>query len=145
MPLLLAVLEESFYIGCLPQSFYQATISVLPKKGKDPLNCSSFRPISLLNVDCKILAKVLARRLENVLPTILAPDQTGFIKKKRFSFFNIRRVFDIIYSPDSHENIPEILISLDAKKAFDRVEWSFLFSCLERFGVGQIFLTWVKL
>ncbi len=40
MPLLLAVLEESFSIGCLPQSFYQATISVLPKKGKDLLNCS---------------------------------------------------------------------------------------------------------
>ncbi len=86
MPLLLAVLEESFSIGFLPQSFYQATISVLPKKGKDPLNCSSFRPISLLNVDCKILAKVLARRLENVLPTILAPDQTGFIKKTLFFF-----------------------------------------------------------
>lgn len=72
---------ESFSMGCLPHTFYQATISVLPKKGKDPLNCSSFRPISLLNVDCKTMAKVLARRLENVLPTILAPDQTGFIKK----------------------------------------------------------------
>ena len=59
-PLLKAVFEDSLDLSILPPTLHQATISLLLKKGKDPFNCSSYRPISLLNVDIKILAKVLA-------------------------------------------------------------------------------------
>lgn len=61
---------------------FQATISLILKKDKDPLSCSNYRPISLLCADVKILAKMLARQLECVLPTIIATDQTGFIKNR---------------------------------------------------------------
>ena len=64
----------------------QAVISLLLKKDKNPLDCSSYRPVSLLNTDAKILAKILARRLEGIIPSIIAPDQTGFIKKSLFFF-----------------------------------------------------------
>jgi hypothetical protein len=73
-------------------------------------------PISLLNVDNKIVSKVLAARLETVISQIIATDQTGFILN-RHSSSNFRRLFNIIYSPPSPT--PEMVRSLDAEKAFD--------------------------
>lgn len=141
--LLKAVFEDSLDLSILPPTLRQASISLLLKKGKDPLNCSSYRPISLLNVDIKILAKVLALRLESVLPTIISSDQTGFIKNRQ-SFFNVRRVFNILYSSSLSQR-PEVLLSLDAEKAFDRVEWGYLLYALRRFGFGEVFISWIKL
>lgn len=116
--------SDSLNSGALPPSFNQACISLLLKKGKDPLDCASYRPISLLNTDVKILAKVLAHRLEDILPSVISPDQTGFIKG-RHSFYNIRRLFNILYSPKHVDS--ECLASMDAEKAFDIVEWNYLF------------------
>lgn len=62
------------------------------------LTHSKKRPISLLNVDFKLQSKTLALRLESVLPSIISPDQTRFIKN-RHSFFNLRRLFNTIYHP----------------------------------------------
>lgn len=129
--------------GILPQTLTQATICLILKNNKDPLECASYRPISLLNVDYKILAKLLATRLETVLPSIISPDQTGFIKN-RHSFFNLRRLFNIMYN-SSDTNTSEAIISLDAEKAFDRVEWKYLFYTLNKFGFGSKFITWVRL
>lgn len=99
-------------------------------------------PISLLNTDTKILAKVLARRLENILPIIISKDQTGFIKH-RHPYFNIHWLLDIIYT--SPGVVPECVVSLDAEKAFDRVEFNFLFAVLDRFGFGPNFSSWIQL
>ena len=99
-PLLLNMFNESLQSGILPPTLRQATISLILKKNKDPLFCNNFRPISLLCADVKLLAKMLAKRLESVLATIVSTDQTGFIKD-RHSFHNVRRLFDIIYSPSS--------------------------------------------
>lgn len=63
-PLLFDMYKESFEQGFLPASLNQASISLLLKKNKDPTLCSSYRPISLLNADVKILAKVLAKRID---------------------------------------------------------------------------------
>ena len=142
-PILLDVYNESYTLSKLPSTLMQATISVILKKGKDPLAATSYRPISLLPVDLKILSKLLALRLESVLPLIISPDQTGFIRG-RYSFSNLRRLFNIIYnSPPS--NTTEVLISLDAEKAFDRVEWEYLFYTLHKFGFGQSYISWIKL
>lgn len=67
-PILLSVYEESFGSGSLPETMRQAVVCLIYKEGKNILECGSFRPISLLNVDSKLLAKMLALRLENVLP-----------------------------------------------------------------------------
>jgi hypothetical protein len=64
---------------------------VLFKKG-DNLSLDNYRPISLLNVDLKILSYVLAQRLKNLLPKIINEDQTGYVKN-RFIGFNYITVY----------------------------------------------------
>ena len=88
------------------------------------------------------MAKVLARRLENVLPDIVSLDQTGFVKNRR-SFFNVRRLLNIMYTTCQADS--ECFLSMDAEKAFNRVEWTYLFEALVRFGFGSIFISWIKL
>lgn len=93
------------------------------------------------DVDFKIQAKVLAHRLERVLPAVISEDQSGFVKG-RHPFFNIRRLLNILHTPS--KDTPECVLSLDAEKAFDRVEWNYLFAVLERFGLGPNFISWIK-
>lgn len=79
-PILCEVYLEAFETGCLPSTFNNALISLIPKKDRDTSAPSSFRPVSLLNVNYKILTKTLALRLENVTTDIINGDQLGFIK-----------------------------------------------------------------
>lgn len=142
-PLLFDMYKESFEHGFLPTSLNQASISLLLKKNKDPTLCSSYRPISLLNADVKILAKVLAKRIDVCLPNIISEDQTGFIRGRQMSS-NIRRLLNILFSP-SLSTKSEMIISLDAEKAFDRVEWNYLFTALKKFGFGNNIISWIRL
>lgn len=127
----------------MPPTLSQAVITLLLKKDKDPTSCASYRPISLLNVDVKILAKVLARRLEKILPSIISEEQNGFIKGRQL-FFNVRTLLNVILSNHSLTS-SEVVISLDAEKAFDRVEWVYLFAILNKFGFGDRFISWIRL
>lgn len=68
-----------------PPNMNAASISLLLKPIKDPTLPSSYRPISLLSVDIKIITKALSHRLEKIIPSIIHPDQTGFIKGRNSS------------------------------------------------------------
>lgn len=74
---------------------------------------------------------------------IISEDQRGFLKG-RHSFSNARRLLNIIHSA-SPSNATEVVISLDAEKAFDRVEWGYLFAVLKKFDFGEKFNSMVRL
>lgn len=65
-----------------PGRMLEAHIAVIPKDGKDPTQVSNYRPISLLNVDIKLYAKMLASRLLPLIPNLISPDQVGFILRQ---------------------------------------------------------------
>lgn len=71
--------KESFIEGTLPNSLRLAMITLILKPNKPPNECSSYRPISLMGCDTKILWKVLSRRLDKYLPCLIIDDQQGFV------------------------------------------------------------------
>ena len=138
---LLKVYNESYSEGILPESLRQSVISLIYKKG-DATNISNYRPISLTNTDYRVLAFMLATRLQKVIDNIIDPNQVAYIKG-RFIGTNIRLIIDTIekYKQDDDEGL---LVFLDFTKAFDSIEWNFLFSVLKRFGFGDTFVQWIK-
>jgi hypothetical protein len=66
--------------GTLPNSFYEATITLIPKPQKDPTKKKNSRPISLLNIDAKIIYKILANRIQEHIKMTIHHDQAGFLQ-----------------------------------------------------------------
>lgn len=92
---------------------------MLPKKDKDLLILSNWRPLTLLNVDYKMISKALSTRLKPILTYLIHEDQAGFLQNRNISH-SIRNVLDVIQYTKSNK-IQALMVSLDWEKAFDRV------------------------
>ena len=137
---LVEVLTASFTAGVLPPSQRTALISLIFKKG-DRSEHKNWRPISLLNADYKICARALAGRLLKILHYVIAPDQICGVRG-RFIGENVVLLRDVAcYAND----LPAAILALDQEKAFDRVDWAFLFKTLQHLGFGPIFISWIRL
>ena len=138
---MIASFNYAFHSGTLSISQKRGIISLIPKKDKDTSLLENLRPISLLNVDYKILTKVIAKRLEKLLPKIINPDQTGYVKG-RYIGENVRLIQDIMFYT-KRMNSPGIAIFLDFRKAFDSIEWEYLKAALKAFNFGPNLLNWI--
>lgn len=116
-----------------------ARLSLILKEGKNPTYPKWYRPISLLNVDYKIVALFIAERLNRVIGTYIVEDQTG-----RLMLDNIRKWKGVIETVQA-DKTPALCTFLDAEKTFDRVEWGYIREVLERFGIGALLLKWIDL
>ena len=135
--------QYSFQVGKLSISQRQAIIKLLEKRDKDKRFISNWRPISLLNVDTKIISKCLAARLIPILPTIISSDQTAYVSG-RFIGESTRLISDILEVSDI-EKLDGYILTADLEKAFDSIDHTFLISCLKKYGFGPNFLSWVKI
>ncbi len=79
-PILLDSIIFSLKVGSFHRDQKTALISLLLKRDKDPAECTSYRPLSILNCDFKLYAKVLSRRLDFCITSLIHPDQTSFVK-----------------------------------------------------------------
>ena len=139
-PELLEVCREIYREGVLTNSMREGIISLLFKKG-DTDQIKNWRPVTLLCVDLKLVAKVLTGRLKRALPSVIGEDQTCGIVGRQM-VWNLHLVRDAI-SWARDRGLPLMLVGLDQEKAFDRVSHEFLFRVLGRLGFGPNFLKWV--
>lgn len=142
-PVLLEAIQAAVDQGYFHDHMNTALISLLPKKGKDHTECGNYRPISLINSDLKLYSKVLASRLDNYMGKLIHLDQAGFMKG-RLAADNVRRLLHVIYQSSHKADSPSAALSLDAEKAFDRIEWEYLWVVMDKFGLGRKFIDMVK-
>ena len=139
--LLVKVFNSSYENGILTESQRVAVFTLIFKKGDD-CDLSNYRPISLTNVDYRIMAFVLAARLQCVLDSLISHDQTAYIKN-RYMRYNIRLTEVVIDNFDKLQ-MNGVMFFADFQKAFDSLDWNFRFSTLDFFNFGPSFKDWIR-
>ena len=135
-------IKRAFEVGEMSFTQRMFVLSLLHKKG-DRSNISNYRPSTLTNCDYKIHAFVMANRLQVSIDDLVNKDQTAYVKG-RYIGVNARLVLDI-FEYCEHFDKEGVLLFLDFHKAFDSVEWSFIFKVLEKINFGESFIKWIKL
>lgn len=128
-----------------PAELNDTNLVLIPKKATVE-RMQDLRPIALCNVMYKILAKVLANRLKQILPDIISENQSAFVPGRNISD-NVLIAFETIHSMKQKKSGSEggVALKLDISKAYDRVDWRYLQRRLKSMGFDDKFVKWMML
>ena len=136
-------IQSFFSHGKLPPSLNHTLITLLPKRD-DPSSPNHFRPISLINTIYKAISKILVSRLSPILQRELSPFQNAFTKDRSIHD-NLLLVQEILNSFHKSKNRTGwCALKLDMEKAYDRIEWDFLWQCLHAMGFPAQWIEWIR-
>ena len=136
--------RHSFESGVLSPSQRHGVISLL-HKGKELTrdDLGNWRPLSLTNVDYKLIAKVFALRIAKVIDSLVGEQQFGFIKGRSIS--TLIREVDDIFDYNRSIDFPGVSLIIDFLKAYDTIKTSYIINSLDLFGFGPNFMKWMRI
>lgn len=131
-----------FQTNFMPRIISATALTLVPKNRNASI-ISDFRPIACCNFVYKCISKLLAFRLKLVVPSLISPNQSAFVPKRLIGD-NILLAQSLLKGYHLNSGSPRCAMKLDIRKAFDSVNWSFMFSVLLRMGFPTIFVNWVR-
>ena len=126
----------------LPNSFYEATITLISKPDKDNTEKQNYTPVSLINIGAKILNKSLANRIQQHIKYIIYYDQVEFVPGME-GFFNTCKSNTVIHHINKLKDKNHMIISVNTEKAFDKIQYPFVMK-LQKMGIEGTYLNIIK-
>ena len=121
VPFLLKLFQIIEKEGCIPHLFYEGSIILITKQGRNTTKKESFRPVSLMNIYVKILNKILANQIQKHIKKLIQHDQVSFISWMQ-GWFDMCKSINIIYHINRTNDKNHKIVSIDAKKAFNKIQ-----------------------
>lgn len=140
LPILLRLFQEILEIKTLPNSFYKAAITVIPKAERHSIKRELLTNFSI-NTDTKMLNKILGNKFQQLIKKFIHQDQVGFILWMQ-GWFNICKYINVIHQINKEKS--QMIISVDTERAFDKIQYSVLIKTLNKMGTENTFFNIIK-
>ena len=140
--LVMGSLREGWEGKRFSDSQRQSVIRLIEKQGKSREMMNGWRPISLMNVDIKLLAKVLAERLKIVCKEIIGEEQLAYVEGNDIHEGHL--ILNKVLEMARNKKLSGLMACIDFKAAFDSVRHKFIYTTLEKMGLGQNFISMIR-
>lgn len=133
---------EFFSSGQILKQWNWTTITLIPKI-VNAERVTDFRPISCCNILYKVISKILARRLEKILPDMISPNQSAFVKG-RLLIENMLLASELMQGFNQKHISRRGVLKVDLRKTFDSLSWNFILQVLIEANTPETFVNWIK-
>ncbi|KAK4384265.1 hypothetical protein Sango_3077900 [Sesamum angolense] len=133
---------DFFTTGCLLKQLNATLLTLIPKV-RTPHSVADFRPICCCNVIYKVITKIMVSRIREILDLLISPSQNAFVPGRLISD-NVLLAQEFFSGYNQCRLPPRCALKVDLRKAYDTVEWDFLFATLRMFGFPAVFIRWIE-